>query len=470
MLRVLLAALALASGAVVAHADPAPALNKPEAAKPTAAKPGAVDPDLYDPAAAVNLTRKIGGYTYFNRQGADAAAHDAALKDCVADAANASQPDTYVYGGGSFLGAMVAAAVEAGIEYIADKRGAQANVENCMVVKGWRVVRLSDADGAAIAALDQPGRAARLAPLVGREPPEGSIARVWGNDAASARTVRLGNAGRVGHGSVSLMSLAPPPKSAPGAPADPPAPKPPKRPPTAGSKSVSLAKLGEPPAGSAVIFFRVKGTSFHSPLQLGFQREGAKPDEPAWRTDAQPYFLNAGKGLLFKAKGGDVYAYVVPPGHWRLAEIGDLLMTLDFCLGAPAFDVAAGEVVFAGDFDMGAETLAPDLNPDTAKALLAATPALAARLKLARYVNGSVNQCGVAIQEATGTAPSYLYAFEIKGAPFREGYALGSAVAGAAMAAAPVGATTPVVQPTAPVAPAVAALPAAAPVASPTAN
>ncbi len=463
-----LAALALAGVAGVSYADPAGGSAKPPVAKPGTA-PAAADTDTYDPTAPVNLTRKTAGYTYFNRLGADAAAHDAALKDCVADAAKASQPDTYAYGGGSLLGAVIAAAVTAELDYIADKRGVQANVENCMVVKGWRVVRLSDADGAAVAALDQPGRAARLAPMVGAEPPAGSIARVWGNDAVAARTVKLTAAGRVGHGSVSLMSLAPPPKPAPGAPAAPPTPKPPKRPPTASSKSVALAKLGDPPAGSAVIFFRVKGTSFHSPLQLGFQREGAKPDEPAWRADGQPYFLNAGKGLLFKKKDGDVYAYVVPPGHWRLAEIGDALMTLDFCLGAPSFDVAAGDVVFAGDFDMGADNLAPDLNPDTAKALLAATPALAAHLKVASYINGSVTQCGAAIQEATGTAPSYLYAFEIKGAPFREGYALGSATVGAGQMAAP-GATTPVAQPAAAMAPASGAPPAAPPASSPTAN
>lgn len=49
---------------------------------------------------------------------------------------------------------------------------------------------------------------------------------------------------------------------------------------------------------------------------------------------------------------------------------------------------------------------------------IACTPALAERVRAANYTNGDTFQCG-----APG---SYLYAYEIEGAPFREGYNLGS--------------------------------------------
>ena len=89
----------------------------------------------------------------------------------------------------------------------------------------------------------------------------------------------------------------------------------------------------------------------------------------------------------------------------------------NFCLGAPSFDVQAGDVIYAGTIDLDSETIVPDLTLAPAKAFLAGTPA-ADIVKPASYVNGSREQCGAG-----------MYAYEVPNAPFLPGYSLGSLAA-----------------------------------------
>src|SRR5687768_14606467 len=118
--------------------------------------------------AGADLTRSTGGYTYFNKPGADLEIHDAELRACVAEARKTSQPDTNSGAGAGYglIGALVAAVVEGAIDAMHERRGVAANIENCMVVKGWRVVRMPEEEGAILAAMDQPGRANQMAGLV----------------------------------------------------------------------------------------------------------------------------------------------------------------------------------------------------------------------------------------------------------------------------------------------------------------
>jgi hypothetical protein len=111
--------------------------------------------------------------------------------------------------------------------------------------------------------------------------------------------------------------------------------------------------------------------------------------------------------------------FAVPPGHWRITAVTPSVPVLtSFCLGAPEFEVNAGEVVFAGSFGFGESGPRLDMSLDPARTALAAAPGLAERVRAAVYTNGHTFECG---------APaSYLYAYEIDAAPFHEGYELGS--------------------------------------------
>jgi hypothetical protein len=90
---------------------------------------------------------------------------------------------------------------------------------------------------------------------------------------------------------------------------------------------------------------------------------------------------------------------------------------LNFCLGSPSFEVKAGEVVYAGQLDMKQDRLVPNFALEPVTAWLAGAKA-AARLRPAGYTNGSRGTC----------APNSIYALEFEGAPFEQGYVLGSKV------------------------------------------
>jgi hypothetical protein len=123
-------------------------------------------------------------------------------------------------------------------------------------------------------------------------------------------------------------------------------------------------------------------------------------------------FLTFQHGLSGNRREGRFYAFSVQPGLWRLAAIH----ALSLCLGAPAFEIKPGEVLYAGSFDLSAEGIGPDLNLDEPRAYLAGH-VVAERLRPAIYRNGFTDRC-------TGTGS--IYALEVPGAPFEPTYRAGS--------------------------------------------
>jgi hypothetical protein len=358
--------------------------------------------------AQTDLTRSAGGYTYFNKPGADMEIHDADLRECRHQALQMVQPDlnTNAGAGHGLIGALVAAVIEGAMDSMYERRGLAANIENCMVVAGWRVVRMPDQDGQALAARDQFGQANQLAGLVGAQDTQGEVVRTYGNEIAAGGAVVFAQAGDLDKPSLSLTALAPLEEESVEKP-DLPKMEKSARPP----KPLAPEKLGQTPEGYAVVVVRLRGSGLQNGETLTLERAGPYIEIPAW-VDGQPASATASLPMKFLVKGGSrlekTTAFAVPPGRWRLAGLSQGLFQLSLCLGAPAFDVAAGEVVFAGDFDLSASTV-PDLDPATARAALAAAPALAERVRPAVYVNGYKSQCGGA---------AYLYAYEIPGAPF----------------------------------------------------
>lgn len=345
------------------------------------------------------VRREIGqivtGYTYYNRPGATLADHNADLKACTAD--------TYMDISGVYKQGLATALIWSGpvMGMVAIK------VENCMIVRGWRVVKLDDKTGAELAALSDADLAARMAPLVGAAAPPGQIMRHWENEAFSPATYHLASrAAHPGKGQLSLRLLPPPAAAAPAAPD-----------PAAGATAalvldpkwpvnrIKPEEMPNMPPEAGFIILRVMGVSNGYGTGIGFARADTAPD-------SSPRFIGAGIGILFAKNEGNWFVVAVHPGRWRIASSGFLM----YCLGSPSFQVEAGEVVYAGTFDLKGMQLGPDLDMVPAKAFLAAP--YADRARPAVYRNGAVGDCHY---------PSVVYALEFPGAPFDPDYHWGSA-------------------------------------------
>lgn len=345
-----------------------------------------------------SLVRMTSGFTYFNRAGASLDQHNASLRDCMVKAAAIVTMDEAVNGAGLFAswsrpGPVAAAA------------------ENCMVVRGWRVIRLEDAEGEALAKLPAEQLSQRLATWVGEATPHGRVARVWNNEAARASVKRYEVRAWASDKASLSLALLKDEKVEPTKPA----PVPPgfKLDKSWPLKPLKPAGIATAPAKTGVVVFGVKGISLSNGVALSFSRVGADNDPAPALTDKAPDFVTvAGR---WGKKDGAFMIMALPPGKWRITSLG-IMPVLSLCLGAPSFEVKAGDVVYAGMFDLSSEALGPDLAIEPVKLHLAGQPA-ADTVKPASYVNGSTGLC----------AGAGIYALEIPGAPFEPGYAAGSA-------------------------------------------
>lgn len=370
-------------------------------------------------AAGADLTKASEGYTYFSRPGATAAARDADLGDCRARVQTLRQPgdeDAEARAenvGGALFGLVGMAVAKSMADSATQKAGREVNLENCMVVKGWRVTALDGAEATQVAALDAKAKAARLSQWVGAATPHGRIVRAFANDAAlNEATVMFEPAKKPTGVRLDLNDDA---AAAAGAAA----------PPTAPARLASPMRpqqVGGLAPGMGLVLVNVSGPDA---IELMFERVDAPADgRPAVfvaRPAGSPYFEADGAP-------GFLVAYMVPAGRWRLSRESAGGIAVSFCLGAPAFDLAAGEAVYAGAFDLGGRALGPDLDAAAARRTLPAVSDLPERLHAAKWMNGTTGGCEGA----------FAYSLEIPGQPFVEGYAMGSR----APAAAPVAGAT----------------------------
>ncbi len=362
----------------------------------------------------VDLARASPPNSYFNRPGADLATHDAELRDCMIMAARTSQPGHYAYGA-SVLAAAIAAAVVAGMDAVETNHVQRANAENCMLVRGWRVVELPKDQADQIAKLPQAEQAGKLKDWVGAAEPPGQIIRQWNDDAADGTTVKF-EQGKLLGGAPNLSFTArdrsqdgklPSPESTSiwtryaGMAAE-----------------LKVGAFGKAPKEDAIVVVFIKGSGLHAGDTLDFRRMGPDPEVSARTDDKLPDQFIAYDNWVWH-KSGQWYAYAVPPGRWRisaLTEVGNNY-ELNFCLGSPALDLRAGDVVYAGAFDLSQAYIGPDLALDPAKAWLG-PGSYADALKPAAYVNGTRAGCGGV----------YIYDLEFKDAPYADGYVWGGAV------------------------------------------
>lgn len=310
---------------------------------------------------AEELGEIASGYVYYNRAGATVVEQREEFAACIRDTAVASRGSTPYWS--SVLGRLIWNGPIAGV--------AAAKVENCMLAKRWRAIRLSDAEGEPLAALDSEELVEHLALFVGAQSPPGEMVRTFRNEALRPALVTVASRPaapskkQLSFRAFTPTSLPPPPSSQ-------------------DLEVVSGGTLGgtelaaSPPTGRAVVILRVTGISARFGIGVVLAREGSDP----------PEHIAAGVGFL-RAKRENWFAFAVTPGRWRFASSG----YLNYCLESPSFEAKSGEIIYAGSFDLAGQTLGPELNLD--RPIKWGGPAASTQLKPAVWRNGSVGSCHV---------------------------------------------------------------------------
>lgn len=339
----------------------------PEKASASASGPAASIVSTQDGlSAAFDLTAPSPGFTYFYKSGASIADHDEAVRACGRHAVRMVQPqDTSAAAAGAaggLLGALVMGAVSGYIQGKRNTRALGANLENCMVVEGWTVRRIADAEGEILDKLEQPALHDAIALRVSAVTPGDEQVRVFGNELKHKPPAAFGWAGDMDALSLSLQALPPADKSE----AATPRPRLPRQPRSARApRPLTEAQLAVAPE-TGIVVVKLKGEAWAGGRSLTFVRASSDPDAPAWVADQLPDRFVATLTSRAAVRGDtnryNMLAFAVPPGRWRLASVTQNLFSLNLCRGAPAFDVRAGQAVFAGEFDMSGVVAVPDTD------------------------------------------------------------------------------------------------------------
>lgn len=349
----------------------------------------AVDPKATPEEIAADAARDLKDDHFYNKPGATRAQYNADWQLCRLIARGSSTPAgtvPYVYNpalispagaaAGGIIGGLIAGAIQEGAQRRANRR-------NCLLIRGWRMVKLPEAERLRVAAMTEGQRSAYLDSMVGAATVTGAVTER--TSFALAPDPQLNIDGRVpGTGSVWL-----------GKKVDPAAP-------------VVLA-----PGEAAIV--------------LAYRRPDLDSAGRSGRIDIARYDPAHGD-LIYRPKNakkmGDTTTYLVQsqsrdrksplevqvlkvtPGDYVLngTAVGNLPVTTTNCFGAPTFSVAAGEVAYIGDFVPLMEaansrgekvsTLAYASHVEDTRTVLASKqPALAAALKPATLRNGATYSC-----------------------------------------------------------------------------
>jgi len=315
--------------------------------------------------SADDAARDLKEGSFYNRPGATRAEYNAEWQTCRLIARGGTTPSA----GMGILGAALEHAIEEG-------RARRANRRQCLMLKGWRVVRLSAAEKNRIAALSEQARASYFDSVIGASEPVGDIL-AWRNDLAEVPAL------------VGGFDFAKPA-------------------PSGNSNRLTIPAMLAPGQGAIVVgFWRPDRLSLGKSGKVAFSRYDVEHrslvSEP---TSATKY--DEGQTYSVKLASSDktlAHEFVFQPvsaGDYVLTGVapGPLNMVLGaFCFGAPTFHVNAGEVVYVGDFTpyMGAKTpagqrifaMAYSSHPEAARAFLAPQPELLAALKPAALQNAT---------------------------------------------------------------------------------
>lgn len=310
---------------------------------------------------------KVKGFTYLHRAGASAEEHDADVRDCAKRSLTMPFQSSAINFGG-----LLGSALAEGYNRQTTTLFYVTNVRNCMLLRGWELVLLPDERGQDIA--DQLGRrdARELGRLVGAPEIEGQLVyRPRDDDARRGHPVLPDNPKEK---SLSLMAVGALPQS------------------LRFGQMRRYSGLIKPvrdlskvrPDSTLIVVQTASPYTFHF-MQLGPPGEGVGPVVSEFGVGVPA----TGSGSNF-TQHEVLYLFEAPPGYWRIAGSGGI----DFCLGAPAFELKPGQAVYAGSLRGGPDgPLNLDPGIDRVRASLPA--AVAERLEPANYVNGATHTCGL---------------------------------------------------------------------------
>lgn len=340
--------------------------------------------------AAAQVGTPTPGFLYFHRPGATMAEHDTAMRGCTRDALSALGH----YLGFGPVGAPAQGLLGSALQGESNRNQIQANIETCMVVRGWSAVRPLGNEEPYLLQASQASLIAYLEPRVGSSEPRGTVVRRW--DPGAPLLYKTGVFPKAQE-TLSFVAVFGPFGAQTRLPAG------------VGLKPNWRARgrtadPGKILPGATLIVVRTHGDRPGQQMNPRFmnieEREGQEPALDLFSTPTPTkMFWKAGTPME------TLYVFEVPAGRWIL--MGDNGAT--FCLRAPVFDVGEGEVVFAGTFS---SAVAGDMQPkmDMAPAKAGLPPAIADRMRPAAWRNGATFDCGL-------VPSSFLNALEIKGAP-----------------------------------------------------
>jgi hypothetical protein len=328
-------------------------------------------------------------YTYFNKPNSDIASMDSNINYCAAIVQNLPWAQVSGAAGGALIGSV--------FNNINNNAFARANIENCMVWRGWRVVAVTREEGEQLASLQPNQLTDRLASWVGETDPHGSIVRSFTNvlmkepnslNAIWPYMVSLS----LSEDRFNWNSL---PKSSP-------------------SEAQSLSQprflnptrpdqLGLPGDGKAILIARLTwdGGKFGHFIYLS--RRPSAPGNPdgGSREKADAIWVRASTSN----PAGELIAFVVPSGTWYISgSFGS-----GTCFEDPYLQASSGQVLFLGSFAFSDRI---SFSPGAMPGGSAIPPSIAAAMTPASWKNELRYTCGIGylnplhFPEMSGGTPS----------------------------------------------------------------
>lgn len=330
---------------------------------------------------------------FYNRPGATRADYQAEWQECREIARGSRTPAGHIpvyyqVPGVSPVAGAIGAGIGAGIAgaimgAIAAAQQRRANRRACLMIRGWRRVELPQAEEARVRAMNDEQRSAYFDRIVGAEQVEGTVTERTNFSLVPDPALRL-DAPIEGEGTIFLgrrVDPAVPFELAPGE----------------GAVIVAFRRPDEGSAGRAgeilLARYDVEARDLHY-----------RPRD--WRRTGDMTTYNLSARSRDRSVPLEVHVLRVTPGDYVIAghQPGALPVTNSFCFGAPTFHVAAGQVVYVGDFTPYVRvplstgerlsTMAYGSHIEDARRTLAASqPALAQALMPATLRNGATFSC-----------------------------------------------------------------------------
>jgi len=276
---------------------------------------------------------------------------------------------------GGFLGGLIAGAIAEGAQR-------RENRKNCLLIRGWRLVQVPDAQAALVASMSDADRNNYLNQIVGAQSVDGKITKM---DTFSLPAAAVGD-----------LSAA-----------------------VQGPETVFLGKKGDTApvqlaANEAAVVLAYRRTSASNAgkfVQLALTRYDPAAGEVVYQPrdwkkkgDKTTYAKQVPSGD--RHSGLEVQVVKLTPGDYVIdgAAVGSNVITSTNCFGAPTFHVSAGEVLYLGDFvpvwgapgDDGKKPFGlgyASRIDDSRRLLLGSQPVLAAALRPAALRNRATYAC-----------------------------------------------------------------------------